>query len=552
MELVTLCPFEVGALPWEAQPGCATVTVLVKATFSLAPGELMLAPSQDPLSEERHLEGNALASLSWPGDYVPAKRRADVMLVGSAHAPQGAQVVTLDARLAVGDMSKALRVTGDRVWVAGAAGGLERSAPAPFSRMPLRYERAALSAHNPVGLDVAAPPYPGRPALPNLELLGVRGHPCFGPISAQWRARRRLLDDAATFWAYGVARAPRGDQTMPSIGAAPARFDFGFFNAAPADQQLDLLRPGMPLVLDNLHPERARLETRLPAVRPQVFHVPPLGASRARVEEIVLRCDTLWIDTDRCLLTLTWRGLADAPLGVAGLGTMVVDADPTGAKLRWDDVASRLRGVTRAKAQDVAVQDPLAVRYDGMRDPPEAPPDPALVDEVTFDAPTADTRLPVKVEPPPRSAAPRPTPASAPRKELGIERYAAVCAELARKGADRAGVLRAHHLTEPSFKLLEAHWKKALARAEEARASALSFAYDAAYVAAQQRVGKPVGVREYARIQVAIEQGEVGRVLADLELELGDLVRLSRVWNKRLAESLELSDELELAIERAR
>jgi hypothetical protein len=139
-----------------------------------------------------------------------------------------------------------------------------------------------------------------------------------------------------------------------------------------------------------------------------------------------------------------------------------------------------------------------------------------------------------------------------PRKDLGIERYGAICAELAQKGKDRAAVLRAHLLTEPGWQLVEAHWKKAIARETEAGDRSLLLAFDEAYLGAQQQLGVPIGVREYARIQVGLERGEVGRVLAELDLSLTDLMRLQRVWTKRLADAPGLAAELAHAVEEVR
>src|SRR5262249_20067279 len=87
--LISLCALPAGAILWEPQPGQFSMTVIVKATFSLIPGEIALAPEQDPLREERHWDDNVMASVHWPGDFVPSKRRVDVMLVGHAYTPRG-------------------------------------------------------------------------------------------------------------------------------------------------------------------------------------------------------------------------------------------------------------------------------------------------------------------------------------------------------------------------------------------------------------------------------------------------------------------------------
>jgi hypothetical protein len=71
-------------------------------------------------------------------------------------------------------------------------------------------------------------------------------------------------------------------------------------------------------------------------------------------------------------------------------------------------------------------------------------------------------------------------------------------------------------------------------------------------VATLERLGKRIGVHEYARILVGIERGEVGGVLASLELALSDLVRIQRVWAKRLAETPPLGVEVEKAVDAIR
>lgn len=412
VDVVSLCAFPAGAILWEAQPSQLSLTAIVKATFALVPGEALLAAEQDSLREERHWDDNRLASLHGPGDFAPAKRRVDVTLVGHAYAPGDDPATEIVARLAVGDLVKAVRVTGDRAWTIGPNERYEPGPPSPFRRMPLRYERAALSADNPVGVDAHAPPVPTMPALPNLERdeHEQRGEatPCFGPVAPTWRARRRLLDEAATLWAYGIARDPRSG--APPLGPAPPRFDFAFFNAAPADQQLELLRPQTPIALDHLHPEHTRLETRLPAIRPQAFLIPPPDTPRARVEEIILRCDSLWIDTDRSVVVVTWRGVADIGRGTAGVGRVVVAADPHGKKQHWGHLEKRLGeqspptlqlgsdSLPRADEPDLP-PDPLGLRHDAVKGPTKVPPGSGALSEAGIqDAPTDPMERPLDDE----------------------------------------------------------------------------------------------------------------------------------------------------------
>ena len=85
---------------------------------------------------------------------------------------------------------------------------------------------------------------------------------------------------------------------------------------APLDQQLAPLRGDERLVLENIHPAHPTLVTRLPGLFPRA-HVEAPGAAR-----LPLVADTLRIDADRALVTLTWRG--------------VLAVDEVGAEVRVD------------------------------------------------------------------------------------------------------------------------------------------------------------------------------------------------------------------------
>jgi hypothetical protein len=223
--------------------------------------------------------------------------------------------------------------------------------------MPLRYERAARAPDNPTGFDLARAPTLGELALPNLEAVDDApdtGQTLgFGPVHPAAATRRALLHPDALAWA-----------TVGEKGPMPRGFDFAFYNAAPRDQQIDLLRHSASIVLENLHREHARFVAKLPHVRPRTFLV---SADGERSLEIALRCDTLWIDTDRAVMTLSWRGLVG--LGTpeaAGLETLVVAAESKGKELRYKHIQRMLRdGASVSLDEDLAGEThPLAVRHD--------------------------------------------------------------------------------------------------------------------------------------------------------------------------------------------
>lgn len=333
MEISSLCPFSSSVLVWAPRPGDQSVTVCVKATFSLEPGkEATLADRQEGAHDDIPWEDGPAPSLYAPSDHVPFKPRVDVLLVGHAYAPGGAPVSSLSAQLRIGDLSKTLRVAGDRTWVQTPE-GLRPSVPVPFTAMPLRYERAARRGDNPIGLHLAQAAAGQR--LPNIidsaEDGRMDGTPGFGPIHPRWRAHRDRLSESSFHWAAGLRGAAGAD--VP----APERFDFGFFNAAPRDQQLDELREGAALLLEHLHPRVPRFEARLPAIRPKVFYVNPASGWHS---ELSMRCDTVWIDADRALAVVSWRGIlpVGGPVELTA-GRLLVASEGPGEKVRYEDVA---------------------------------------------------------------------------------------------------------------------------------------------------------------------------------------------------------------------
>src|SRR5262245_51195245 len=100
MEVVSACPLPVGSLVWQAWSGAVVLTVVCKATFRLRSIESPLADEQDPIFDaDRYWNDDPRRGLCTATDLVPFKRRAEVILVGHAHAPFGAPVRSLVARL---------------------------------------------------------------------------------------------------------------------------------------------------------------------------------------------------------------------------------------------------------------------------------------------------------------------------------------------------------------------------------------------------------------------------------------------------------------------
>ena len=117
----------------------------------LSPGESPLADEQEYLNADvNHWNDDPARSLYSPSDLVPFKVRADVMLVGHAFTPRGEPARSVTARLSVGEMEKGIEIFGERAW----SGDRKLREGARFTKMPLRYERAAggPDTSNPVGM----------------------------------------------------------------------------------------------------------------------------------------------------------------------------------------------------------------------------------------------------------------------------------------------------------------------------------------------------------------------------------------------------------------
>lgn len=370
-----------GRLGWPKH----SLTAVLKATYRLVPdGVAEPADEPLPLVPDVFADGDdpAVDAPRYPSDLEEEKPRADLLLVGRAWAPGGRRARQFTAAFQVGSTRKELRVTGDRRWDPG----LLRSGvtdPEPVRSVELSWRNAFGGpgfAANPVGKGLAGDP----PALPNLEdpadpATSPQSRPApaaFGPRSRVWapRAGRVGTFDAEWFrtrcpW-YPADRAP------------------DVANAAPADLQVEgWLRGDELAILENLHPEHARIECRLPGVAPRCFARRRDGG----FVEAPLRLDTLWIDAETLTLALVWRGVLEvATDDFSDLAKLFVVPDVCGRDARPADAwcAELLGAETGAGDGDDAGDGPAPGSGPGAAQ--LAAPDPEEVDDgVPRDLPPA-------------------------------------------------------------------------------------------------------------------------------------------------------------------
>lgn len=283
-------------------PHGRTATLIVKGTFRLVPGApAERAEEQPPLTGDVPEEGGP--AIRYASDFAWFKPKADLLLVGSCHAPGGAPTAACRVTFQVGSWKKQLAVVGDRVfrrrWLVFPA----LSEPEPFARVRLSYRNSYGGpgyAANRVGRGHAER-FDARRPLPNLfQLRDVyvdadsRPEPAaFGPMPVTWPQRGAKAGTYNRAWLR---------ERWPDL---PENFDWSLMNAAPRDQQLASYLKGQERVLlEHLHPRHAVYESALPGLRARWF----LRAND-RFLEVPLHLDTLWIDTDAETAVLLWRGV---------------------------------------------------------------------------------------------------------------------------------------------------------------------------------------------------------------------------------------------------
>ncbi|KMJ44828.1 hypothetical protein AB204_12300 [Xenorhabdus khoisanae] len=323
--------------------------------------ELLPAP---PLCLQDEYRGQMNASqVLQESDLAPFKPRCDVIVNGTAYAPEGQPCTEFPVRLQVQGkqgqtlLDKTLTVTGEREFIRDASGNWQLTEPKPFTTLPLDYRYAfggeckiyandkasqrikdsdrltaeqrqqhpdgekAPAAHatcetNPLGMGFItlwyadAKPLTRYPAPriirsdtpftvehftaqltstlpPDTPACQPQG---MGFIGRPWLPRRQL---AGTYDADWLAHR------HPYL---PKDFDFGYWNGAPADQQIDWPETDITLTLSGLTPH-GDLHVKLPGHRPFIL----LRMHNGMLLPVPMRTDTLIIDSEARTLHMTCR-----------------------------------------------------------------------------------------------------------------------------------------------------------------------------------------------------------------------------------------------------
>jgi hypothetical protein len=305
------------------------LTVL-KATFVLPTGDDELRPlpaaAARPIRLADEPWGDPLTTPTrYPSDLAPHKLGTDVVVVAKGHAPGGAPAPSFDVAVAVGPLSRSLRVFGARVWQHA---GSRLSAPLALTEQELRYDaawggtdlsdpgRPVSDRRNPVGRGVVSDPRRLTDTLaPCIEdpadpIRSVATSPApagVGALGPHWHPRCLFVGSYDEQWRRLRAPLPPADQD-----------DRHFQCASPGLLAKPYLRGGEPIALHNLVPGGGTLELTLPALHPVV-----VLAQADRRTTLRPPLDTVVIDTlcpprgAHVLLELGWRALSEAPRRLA-------------------------------------------------------------------------------------------------------------------------------------------------------------------------------------------------------------------------------------------
>jgi hypothetical protein len=317
MELLNSTPYPAQLVVMPDPEGYETLTVVLKGTFTIRGSECMPAEEQVELVGGDTFFGEpGESSTKLESDFAPFKVATDVVMNGHAHAP-GKSTRSMDVSLAVGRVTKTVKVWGDRHWWLLLGFLPRRSGPKAFEKMALTYDRAyggsqpgkkkgeaeGFEERNPIGKGYVKKKRRSHVdglALPNLEdpkkpikKLGSRPVPAgFGYIGRSWMPRRALLGTYDEAWQQN--RAP----------VLPEDFDPRSWNGAHPTLQIEPYLRGDERVRATGVTKKGKLEFALPGIYP-AFDADWLG----KWQPLEPALDTLVLEPDDMRVCLTWRAV---------------------------------------------------------------------------------------------------------------------------------------------------------------------------------------------------------------------------------------------------
>ncbi|XXY53220.1 DUF2169 domain-containing protein [Sorangium sp. So ce269] len=231
-------------------------------------------------------------------DEFNPKTRGELLVTGRCYPPGRVARPASSVRVKLGSIDKNLYVIGDRTW-----GLLGMSDPTPFTEMPVTWRNAFGGegfAKNPLGKghgDKGA-------ALPNIEsprhLIRARGdRPAPAGLDGYdvtWPQRFSKVGTYDTAWR---------EECFPGFARD---MDPTLFNMAPDDQQIDgFFRGDETFVVENMHPDKPRIEGALPGVASRCF-ICLKTSDGVEIREPAMKLDTVRLFPHRERGVVLFRG----------------------------------------------------------------------------------------------------------------------------------------------------------------------------------------------------------------------------------------------------
>ena len=468
---------QVGVLRWISPPesgvegeteviiaGEPLFSFVVKATYSYAkceaPGDLPIfadEPEGLALDVPSALPNAAEGEIAYPSDFVPHKGGVDVLLTG--HASSDRPLPQLPAHLRVGPMARSFEVEPE-----------VPSAKAPLVASFIRAPKGEGGALSGLGMALGA----NSPSAPPVG-------PTPTPV---------LLEEY------------------------PVDFDYERFRRAAPAQRLTRIQGHEEVLLTGLSEKAPTRRFRLPKARPVAW----TDTEDSRGVPLELACDTVWIDADREVLVMVYRGQRFVDdLDLAGVTRITLALADPGEDLKFEELGDDLaRGAFE-----------LAVELSDFDQDAPPPPEPSLFSRYEM--------WEKKVDP-----------------SISLPRYALIAAALAEGTPPRAETLRSHGFDEEGFLLEERAWVTRMAETALTDEGALAKRFGELFVEAQDRLAGPDEGREtleeYAMFKVDVEDSaDPHKVLEDRKSTLAKWMRMDRRWSRRAKDD----ERVEAAIEQA-
>lgn len=352
---------------------------------------IMDAPAM-PLCQQDEYAGEVNKSqVLQENDLAPYKPHCDIIVNGTAYTPGGTPAIEFPVNLRVLTddnqvlLNKKLQVTGERFFRRNSlTGQWSLTAPLPFTSLPLNYHyafggecRIEHKNDNPVIVpekyqltkqQQAEHPQSDNPPLAHsaytLNPLGMGyTQPWYAKASQQLSLPApRIMDPSSPFTLASFLKMMNGETEMSAAEFQPAGFaiqariwksrqvkagtydqewlnnrhprsptdfDFSYWNAAPADQQIAYPPPGLRFELKGLHP-KGDISIRLPPHRAGIV----LRMQDGALIPQLMHTDTVILDTEKLTVSMTWRFVIRANIPLRVMEARYISDDVQGEK-KW-------------------------------------------------------------------------------------------------------------------------------------------------------------------------------------------------------------------------